>query len=215
MNVKCPYCECSYELGAEVLKKPIGDERLGYGWWLRCYKCKKKWWLKNTAVEIQLNTPIKADKIAKIKKISELSKKNRSTGIKNGKSLLGYVILAILISCSILSYQYREIFFDFLIKKAQNLSENIKGKVALTDVKYEIGIDNMITITGNVINYDERMVSKVNGVTISVYDADKLILTWNNEFEEFKILPQQKVPFSVTKQLMQDIKEIKVEVSFY
>ena len=215
MNVKCPYCGCSYDLGSDVLKQPIGDERLGYGWWLRCFKCKKKWWLKNTAVEIRLNTPIKADKLTKIKKISELSKKHSEKEIKNGRNSLIYIIYAILISCTILCYQYRAIFFDFLINKAQNLSENIKGKVALTDVRYDISTGNMITITGNVINYDESMVSKVNGVKISIYDADKLILTWNNEFEEFKILPQQKVPFAVTKQLTQDIKEIKVEVSFY
>ncbi|MDR2666577.1 MAG: hypothetical protein LBB34_00450, partial [Holosporales bacterium] len=62
MNVKCPYCSCCYEISMDLLKQPIGHEKLGYGWWLRCYKCHKKWWLRNSVVEGQMNSPLRADK---------------------------------------------------------------------------------------------------------------------------------------------------------
>ena len=218
MNVKCPYCGCCYELGTDILKNPIGNEKLGYGWWLRCYRCKRKWWLKNTAVEMAMNTPIKVDKSAKIRRISELSRNSRKTHPSDAKRYVGlwkYVALLLFIGGILLCYQNRTIFYDFLIKKAKYLSESVVNKVAMSDVKYEVTLGNMLTVTGDILNYDERVIARVNGVKISVYDDKSLVLAWNNEFENMQILPQQKVPFSVNKQLPGDIKDIRVEVSIF
>ena len=214
MNVKCPYCGCSYELSNDMLKEPIGNEKLGYGWWLRCYKCHKKWWLKNTTVEKTINTPIRADKQAKIERISSLSRRRHPTS-KRKTGCLKYIILLTLIGGAALCYQYRNVFYDYLLIKAKRLSENVISKVTMTDVRYEVDDNNMLTVSGDVVNYDERMVSKVNGIKISVFDDKSMILSWNNEFDDFKILPQQKVPFNASKQLPGDVKDMRVEVSIF
>lgn len=215
MNVKCPYCGCGYELGTDVLKNPIGNEKLGYGWWLRCYRCKRKWWLKNISVEIEMNPQIKVDKLAQIQRISAFAKKNSTSGTKYSHRVWRYIILLMIIGVAILCYQYRAVFCDFLIEKAKHLSENVAGKLAMADVKYDISIGDMLTVTGNILNYDERTITKVNGVRISVFDDKSLILNWDNSFDDLRILPQQKVPFSVTKQLPQGIKNIRVKVSVF
>ncbi len=215
MNVKCPYCGCGYDIGADILKNPIGSEKLGYGWWLRCYRCKRKWWLKNTSVEIAMNTPIKVDKLKQIQRISSLSKK-KTTFVKrySFKIWMCIIWLSIIGGC-VIGYQYRSVFYKFLVEKARRLSENVAGKITMTDVKYELMADNTVTVTGNILNYDERAITKVNGVRVSVFDGQSLIMTWNNDFDDLRILPQQKIPFSASKQLPKDITNIRVEVSIF
>ncbi len=215
MNLKCPYCGCGYDIGAEILKSPIGSEKLGYGWWLRCYRCKRKWWLKNTSVEIAMNPPIKIDKLKQIQRISSLSKKKAVFGKRCSIKTWTCVMWLLIIGSCALGYQYRSVFYKFLIEKARHLSETVAGKITMTDVKYELMVDNTITVTGSILNYDERAITKVNGVKISVFDGQSLVITWNNDFEDLRILPQQKIPFSASKQLPKDIKNIRVEVSFF
>ncbi len=215
MNLKCPYCGCGYDIGAEILKNPIGSEKLGYGWWLRCYRCKRKWWLKNTAVEIATNPQIKVDKLRQIQRISSLSKKKTNFGKRSRFKTWTCVVWLLIIGSCLLGYQYRTVFYKFLIEKAKHLSENVAGKITMTDVKYELMIDNTITVTGSILNYDERAITKVNGVKISVFDGQSLIMTWNNDFDDLRILPQQKIPFSASKQLPNEVKNIRVEVSVF
>ena len=215
MNVKCPYCECSYELGADILKDPVGNEKLGYGWWLRCYRCKRKWWLRNTVVEMKMNTPIKVDKTAQIQRISAFSRKKTVNTKKRGIRWGKYVIYAVLITGAVTCYYQRTIFYDFLLKKAQHLSENVISKVAMSDVKYDVSPDNILTVTGDISNYDEKVIAKVNGLKVTVFDNKSVVISWNNDFDNLRILPQQKSPFSVNKQLPGDIKDIRVEVSVY
>ncbi len=165
-----------------------------------------------------MNTSIKVDKSAKIRRISELSRNSRKTHTRDAKRyarLWKYVVLLLFIGSIVLCYHNRTIFYDFLIRKAKYLSESVVNKVALSNVKYEITLGNMLTVTGDILNYDERVIARVNGVKISVYDDKSLVLAWNNEFENMQILPQQKVPFSVNKQLPGDIKDIRVEVSIF
>ena len=215
MNVKCPYCGCGYDIGADILKNPIGSEKLGYGWWLRCYRCKRKWWLKNTSVEIAMNTPIKVDKLKQIQRISSLSKKKTTFGKRHSFKIWMCIIWLSIIGCCVIGYQYRSVFYKFLVEKARRLSENVAGKITMTDVKYELMADNTVTVTGNILNYDERAITKVNGVRVSVFDGQSLIMTWNNDFDDLRILPQQKIPFSASKQLPKDITNIRVEVSIF
>lgn len=213
--MKCPYCGCGYELGTDILKNPVGSEKLGYGWWLRCYRCKRKWWLKNTSVEIAMNAPIKVDKHAQIQRISSLAKKRVHSGHRCGAKVWTCVVWVILIGVVMLCYQYRTVFYKFLIEKAKHLSESVAGKITMTDVKYDVSVGDMIAVTGNILNYDERAITKVNGVKISVFDDKSLVLTWDNAFDDLRILPQQKVPFSVTKQLPRNVSNIRVEVSVF
>ena len=215
MNVKCPYCGCGYDIGADILKNPIGSEKLGYGWWLRCYRCKRKWWLKNTSVEIAMNTPIKVDKLKQIQRISSLSKKKTTFEKRHSFKIWMCIIWLSIIGCCVIGYQYRSVFYKFLVEKARRLSENVAGKITMTDVKYELMADNTVTVTGNILNYDERAITKVNGVRVSVFDGQSLIMTWNNDFDDLRILPQQKIPFSASKQLPKDITNIRVEVSIF
>ena len=215
MNVKCPYCGCGYDIGADILKNPIGSEKLGYGWWLRCYRCKRKWWLKNTSVEIAMNTPIKVDKLKQIQRISSLSKKKTTFGKRHSFKIWMCIIWLSIIGGCVIGYQYRSVFYKFLVEKARRLSENVAGKITMTDVKYELMADNTVTVTGNILNYDERAITKVNGVRVSVFDGQSLIMTWNNDFDDLRILPQQKIPFSASKQLPKDIANIRVEVSIF
>ena len=215
MNVKCPYCGCGYDIGADILKNPIGSEKLGYGWWLRCYRCKRKWWLKNTSVEIAMNTSIKVDKLKQIQRISSLSKKKTTFGKRHSFKIWMCIIWLSIIGGCVIGYQYRSVFYKFLVEKARRLSENVAGKITMTDVKYELMADNTVTVTGNILNYDERAITKVNGVRVSVFDGQSLIMTWNNDFDDLRILPQQKIPFSASKQLPKDIANIRVEVSIF
>ncbi|MBQ2175123.1 MAG: hypothetical protein II453_08695, partial [Alphaproteobacteria bacterium] len=120
-----------------------------------------------------------------------------------------------IIGCCVIGYQYRSVFYKFLVEKARRLSENVAGKITMTDVKYELMADNTVTVTGNILNYDERAITKVNGVRVSVFDGQSLIMTWNNDFDDLRILPQQKIPFSASKQLPKDITNIRVEVSIF
>ncbi len=133
-----------------------------------------------------MNTPIKVDKSAKIRRISELSRNSRKTHPSDAKRYVGlwkYVALLLFIGGILLCYQNRTIFYDFLIKKAKYLSESVVNKVAMSDVKYEVTLGNMLTVTGDILNYDERVIARVNGVKISVYDDKSLVVSWNNEFE--------------------------------
>ncbi len=216
MNVKCPYCGCCYEINNDILQKPIGNEKLGYGWWLRCCKCHKKWWLKHSFVEESINTPLKVDKQSKIDKISSLTKNSKKQKPKNSntKKIWKYITFTALICILGLSYQYRTTFYDYLINKARKLSENVSSKIVMTDVKYTLE-NNVITVTGNIINDDERIISKINGVKVSAFDSDVNILSWNTEFERMNILPQQKVPFSTSKPLPSNVKNMHIEVSIF
>lgn len=212
MNVRCPYCGCCYEIDVEMLGNPIGNPKLGYGWWLRCYKCHKKWWLKNTFVEKSVNTPIKADKNAKIERISSLVRRRRC---QNKSRVKKVIVLGLLLVAIGFAYQERAVFYDYLLIKAKKLSENVNSKVMIADVKYDIDENNLIKVFGNLVNYDERMIAKINGVKVSIYDDKSMILSWNEEFEDMKILPHQKIPFSTSKQLPGDVKDMRVEVSIF
>lgn len=216
MNLKCPYCGCCYEINNGILKEPIGNEKLGYGWWLRCCKCHKKWWLKHSLVEESENTPLKADKQKKIKKISSLTKNNKKPKPQNPniKKIWKYLILATLICAVGLGYQYRTTFYGYLVNKAKRLSENVANKIVMTDVKYTIE-NNMVNISGNIANDDERIISKINGVKISVLDGKNEVLSWNTEFDGMNILPQQKIPFSSSKKLPENVKDMHIEVSIF
>ncbi|MDR1609399.1 MAG: hypothetical protein LBR78_00900 [Holosporales bacterium] len=215
MNVKCPYCNCIYNIDMDLLRNPSGDEHLGYGWWLRCYKCHKKWWLKNTDVERAFNTPLTADKQSRIDRLSALS--NRKTGGKRPKPR-GYVtakiaVFMLIATCVYALYLNRHVFYDYIIAKARRVSESATPKISVTDVKYEV-TDARIVVTGTVVN-DDMVVARVGGVMVTVFDGDSEVLSWKSPIEPNTLPPEQRAEFSMKHDIPDGVKSMRVEVSIF
>lgn len=216
MNIKCPYCSCCYEINCDILGTPIGNEKLGYGWWLRCCRCHKKWWLKNSHVEKTINTPLKADKSAKIGKLASLIKKKHKKARKYDISkIVKYVLLMLLAVGIACCYYFKNNFLDYINAKAIHLRENISSKLELINVKYNISENNTVTVTGNIINKDNKNIIKCNGIKINILKGNEKIDSWDNEFDEGVILPQQQIPFSSSKRLKDNTENIIVEVLIF
>ncbi|MDO4975082.1 MAG: hypothetical protein Q4E61_02030 [Alphaproteobacteria bacterium] len=217
MNIKCPYCGCCYEINHKLLGNPIGNEKLGYGWWLRCYRCHKKWWLKNSYVEQNFNTPLKADKTSKIGRLNSLIKNHDKKEKKqyNFAKLLKYILISVFITGAITCYCFRDNFLNYINTKALHLRENISSKFELLNVKYNIDNNNLITVTGNIFNKDNKNILTANGIRINIFRKNEKIDSWNNEFDGGAILPQQSIPFSSSKHLQGNPENITVEVLVY
>lgn len=217
MNVKCPYCGCCYNIGDDLLKNPIGSPLLGYGWWLRCYKCHKKFWLKNIEVARQIDTPLTADRQSKIDKISALTRNTRKP-IREKKSgkFFKYFLILLLISFSALCYHNKDIISNFIISKAKRLSRSVANKLQLMDVRYSIDNENKITISGIVKNED-RSVINVQGVRISAKGPDgKILKSWDENLKSNTLIPGDTINFSSSNQLdSTNNNDIKVEVAIY
>ena len=215
MNVKCPYCDCSYEISREMLGTPIGNEKLGYGWWLRCYRCRKKWWLENSFVEGVVNAPLRADRQAKIDKLSSLTGRRKAASQKKNRKRIWKILSGFWLLCGIaLCYQYRTAFRDYIFNKARVLSENASNKLVMSDVQYVLN-GNEMTVSGRVINTDERSIAKVAGIKVDVFDGETLVSSWKDGLDSGRLLPQQNLPFSLVKKIPVGIKNIRVEVSIF
>ena len=225
MNVKCPYCGCVYNINYDMLKNPIGSEKLGYGWWLRCYKCQKKWWLKNSAVEMSANSPLIADRQAKIDKILQLNGNKREQRspkktVNLWKIFKYVVLLMILLAIGGIIYN-KEMFHRFLLDKANHLSVNLASKLTMTDVRYFIEEDRetkaiTLTVKGKIVN-DDRNVAKLRGVKIFVMDSSgKEIKSWDAELKYGYIVSGDSLDFSTSKSLSEKVdNNIRVDVSIF
>jgi len=220
MNVKCPYCGCVYDINCDLLKNPIGSEKLGYGWWLRCYKCQKKWWLKNSTVEASMNAPLIANRQSKIDKISKLkgNHRTRPTKKRNNLKIVKYIVLASIIVFIGIAFYNKEIFYDYLLAKAKHLSTSMARNLTMNDVKYFIEDDNdaaKITVSGKIINED-RLVAKLKGVKISIYDSSgKEIKSWSSELKYGYIVSGDTMDFSTSEKLPKRDENIRVDVSIF
>jgi hypothetical protein len=218
VNIKCPYCGCSYEIDSDLLKAPIGNEKLGYGWWLRCYKCQKKWWLKNTDVAMYMDMPLRADKVAKIEKLSRLARKGQPVPKKI--YWMKYLFIILIIATIAISYYKRDLFYNYIANKAKHLSEAIVPKLTMKDVKYMLEpIENenkyKIIVTGKIINED-KIVAKFKGIEFSVYDSNNNnIKSWVKNFETDFILVDDSIEFSSTETIEKPIDNIKVNVAIF
>lgn len=211
MNVKCPYCSCNYEISKDLLGQPIGSEKLGYGWWLRCYRCHKKWWLKNTFIEETFNAPPRFDRGVAINKISSLRRKKSE--VNKISKVWKYILAALTIFLLALGYNHRVVFYNYLENKAQHLIETASSKIVMSEVKYAVQ-DETITISGNIINGNERSIANIKALKISLFNKSQKVLSWEAALDNIRLLPQQKVPFSVQKKIP-DIPaaDVRVEVS--
>ena len=222
MNIKCPYCGCNYEITGHLLKTPIGSEKLGYGWWLRCYKCQKKWWLKHSTVEKQMNSPLMADKESKINKISKLGLRNKEIKKKktNIRKIIKYGILLIIISTIGISIVNRNSFYEYILLKAKRLTGSVANNLVLNNVKYFIdktSIDgNMkITVEGQITNKGNS-VTKVNELRASVFDSSgKKIKSWNFASKDSFVVAGDTIEFSTRETLPKQMGDVKVDISVF
>lgn len=217
MNVKCPYCGCCYDISYDLLKNPIGSSKLGYGWWLRCFKCHKKFWLKNTEVSRQIDTPLMANRQSKIDKLSALTRNTRKpVKQKKNKKFFKYFVILLLTFLLALCYHNKDIISNFIISKAKRLSRSVANKVQLMDVRYSIDNENKITVSGSIKNED-RSVINVQGVRISAKGLDgKILKSWDENLKSNTLIPGDNINFSSSNQLEKTSNnDIKVEVAIY
>ncbi len=222
MHVKCPYCGCSYNISVDSLPKPLGDLKLGYGWWLRCCKCHKKWWLKNSAVQLAANTPIKADINKKINNISKL--RSRRSIVRRGKTswkkLLKWFVLILLIAGVAGALYNKQFFKDYLVRKIEHLSGSMLAKLRMLDVQYSLeanpGFENEVLLIaqGKIINNDKRVI-KLNGIKVVVYDSNGTeVISWTDEnIGAGYIVSGETLDFSTQHPMPKTNNNIRVEVS--
>jgi hypothetical protein len=223
MNVKCPYCGCEYSINPESLPKPLGDVKLGYGWWLRCYKCHKKWWLKNTVVQITTNTPIRADTARRMERLSKLKRHGDRNKKKSSRRVIPWIFMLLLVSTVAFSvYNSRESIRNYIKQKIEHLSSNMLSKLRLLDVQYSIeksddapeGSEKLeITVSGKIINEDKNPV-KLRGIKVVVRDErDQEIVSWIDDAGIGQITPGEIASFS-TKQSVENFdSQVKIDVS--
>lgn len=218
MNVKCPYCGCNYNIETESLPKPVGDSKLGYGWWLRCCKCQKKWWLKHLSVQIHANSPIKADISEKINRLSRLKKqKDAKKTLKNIWSFIKYLLLILLIGAGVFGFYNKKIFAEYIKQKVERLSSNIAFKLRMLDVRYFLETNNqsdvILTVNGKIIN-DDKSVIRLNGIKVSVYDENNNeIEKWTDSIGTEYIMPGETLDFNTKHIVNKPDSNIKVDVS--
>lgn len=218
MNVKCPYCLCSYNIDVDSLPKPIGDAKLGYGWWLRCCRCHKKWWLKNLLAQVHSNSPIKADISSKIDRLSKLKKQKHTekTRVKIWKAVKYFLIVGVIGIVSLGIYN-REFFTEYIKQKIERLSSNMVFKLRMLDVQYALKTDSendvILTVSGKIINED-RNVIKLNGAKITVYDKDdNEIASWVGNIGSGYIISGETLDFTTEHKINKAIDDIRVDVS--
>jgi hypothetical protein len=215
MNIKCPYCGCCYNIDNSLLQNPVGNEKLGYGWWLRCHRCNKKWWLHNSIVADELG-PLKADKQEKIDKLSRLIK-DKPKKISTPRS--GWVTLPLILflvgasACAI--YFNRDVFYEYVIGKTNHILHSEASSVLLENVRYtlkEQSGNGVINVSG-VIKNEGKVVVKLKGIRVSIFDGSVLVQSSDSPLQPDFILPDDNLDFSVDYQLAREIKDIRIEVS--
>ncbi|MDR2598354.1 MAG: hypothetical protein LBC25_01370 [Holosporales bacterium] len=221
MNVKCPYCGCCYDIQLDVLKNPIGNERLGYGWWLRCFRCKKKWWLKKSDISLELEKSIKANRSDQIAKISKLNKKRRGRARTKPIFLspINCILIVTIILTAVVVFYHRDVFTGYLIERAKRLSKNTRQNITMSDVRYNVSKaeDNegfKVFVTG-IIKNDDNAVAKLRGVKITIFDGENEIKSWNSALQCDYIVPKDSLSFSTENMIDKTPDDIRVEVSIF
>ncbi|MDR1476310.1 MAG: hypothetical protein LBI20_03260 [Holosporales bacterium] len=220
MNVKCPYCGCNYEIRSDVLKDPIGNDKLGYGWWLRCFKCQKKWWLKKSNVEIAMEKSIKVDRRDKIARISKLSGKraNQAKKIKTVR-FINYFLFLALIMAAIIVFYHRDVFTGYLMDRAKRLSKNTYKDITMNDVQYNVlqsadGHGFRVSVTG-IIKNENNSITKLQGVKITVFDGQNEVKSWNAALQCGYVVPKDSLHFSTEDTIEKMPDDMRVEVSVF
>ena len=193
MRVTCPYCNCHYDIRPEILKEPISNIKLGFGWWLRCYKCQKKFWLSNTRVVQLTATPIKANRRKQIKNISKLK-----IALKKNNNKKFYIISSVIIIFSLFAYYERDTFKNLVVNRISNITKSTITSLQLSNISYRLEtIDNInkIYITGFILNNTATIIP-INGLKVAIYSNGKEMTSWQINPDAKNAIPGDKIFFS-------------------
>lgn len=218
MKLKCPYCDCEYDLHIDSLPSPIGDEKLGYGWWLRCCGCGKKWWLRSSFFQDMVNSPLIVPKEEKLNRLSQLRGQNqRKNKRKRWGPCVFKILIAIIIGIGIITVLFnKEVLYEKITEKVLNLSNNLTTKLTFHEIKYYIDDSNpekvSIHVFGQISN-NEKVVIKIKGIKVSIFDYDNnLTDEWIHTSEKMYIVSGETMEFHTEHQIS-NYKEIRVDVS--
>ena len=215
MNVVCPNCGCAYDINPDILPKSTGNERFGYGWWLKCYKCQNKWWLKNSDVEQKINDPFVEEEPEQVNPTLKYTSNVLRPQKSKLKKILFYIFCVFIICLAVYK---KDVFYDYLADKNKKISSNMLNNIAMEDVKYFIGTENnecKMTVKGKIVN-KESSVIRINGVQIFVYDMlGNKIKSWSYPVEYGYIVSGDYIEFSTSENLEKNIEKIKVDVSIF
>lgn len=199
MRIRCPYCDCRYDIHPDTLSNPVGHERLGFGWWLRCYQCQKKFWLKSTTVINTGFSPIKADSANTIRRISNFSHRK----VKSNKRNYTAYILIILTIIGYVCYANMGYIRNFFITKMNHFTAFAATNLQLSNIIYRIDkIDKKyrVAIMGNIENKTNTIMS-YNGVRILLLSGSLEFASWTYEPDVKSVIPGEKVVFNTDRLL--------------
>ena len=210
MKVTCPYCNCHYDIRPEILKEPIGDVKLGFGWWLRCYKCQKKFWLSNTKVMQLTATPVKANRNRQVRNISRFNVNLRK---KSNKKF--YIISSVIVLLSVAGYYNRDAFSNLVVNRISSINKSTITSLQLANIAYRLEtVDNQnkMYITGFILNNTATIIP-VNGLKVVVYSNGKEMTSWIIKPDAKNAIPGDRIFFSNEKIIEKIYPNIQVGVS--
>lgn len=200
MRIRCPYCDCFYDIHPDTLGKPVGHEKLGFGWWLRCYQCQKKFWLKSTFVINTGFSPIKADNRMAINKLSKFTHKNRKQN-KNKRNYSIYIVILLLIIAGSVCYTHINYIRDFFVTKINHFTAFATTSLQLSNITYRIDKVNgqyCVAVMGNIINNTNTIMS-YSGIRIVLLRGNSEFASWTYEPDVKTVIPGDKVVFNTDR----------------
>ena len=219
MRVTCPYCNCHYDIRPEILKTPIGNPKLGYGWWLRCYKCQKKFWLSNTKVMQLTATPIKANRKKQIKNVTNKFGLRSNTKfkftLKKKRINKFYIISSVIVVLSTIGYFSKDLLQNLIINRISNITQSTVTSLQLSNISYRLEtVDNVnkIYITGFILNNTSTIIP-INGLKVVIYSNGKEMTSWQIDPEAKNAIPGDKIYFANEKVIDKIYPNIQVGVS--
>ncbi len=210
MKVTCPYCNCHYDIRPEILKEPIGDIKLGFGWWLRCYKCQHKFWLSNTKVMQLTATPIKANRPRQIKRITGIH-----ANLKKRHNKKFYIISSIIVLLGFAGYYNRDAFSNLVVSRISSINKSTITSLQLANIAYRLEtVDNQnkMYITGFILNNTATIIP-VNGLKVVVYSNSKEMTSWIIKPDAKNAIPGDRIFFSNEHMIEKIYPNIQVGVS--
>lgn len=210
MRIRCPYCDCHYDIHPDTLGNPIGSEKLGFGWWLRCYQCQKKFWLKSTTVINTGFAPIKADKMSMINRLSRICDRSRPEKLskfekKHRITKHNGVLFVLIITLIIGGFCYMHIneIQHFLITRVNRFTVSTALGLQLSNIVYRIDKFNgqyRIIVMGNIIN-NTQSILQCDGLHIVVLNGNTEAISWTFVPNTKNIIPGDKLAFSTDRSI--------------
>lgn len=222
MNLKCPYCGCEYDIDTGSLPAPAGDDRLGYGWWLRCFRCHKKWWTPNADAQMNLESQLsisEQDRIDRLSRFRErVAKQGHAHKSKTWKLLFKFIVCIAISSIFVGGiYFNRSYIYNYVTQKAIVLRRNLDRHIILEDVSSKVddlpGDKLKVSVSGKVTNNDQGIV-KITGIRIKLIDLNTgdNVLYWDELFKKNYLVGRESLGFNFEKELGGVKAPVKVDI---